>query len=50
MVMKIADPNVAAAFNVFPPVIRKKLIFLTLTIKFQFVNLDIVLQWRSLTI
>jgi len=24
MEMKIADPNVAAAFNVFPPVIRRK--------------------------
>ena len=32
MVMKIADPNVAAAFNVFPPVIRKKLMRLRMLI------------------
>lgn len=32
MVMKIADQNVAAAFNVFPPVIRKELMRLRMLI------------------
>ena len=32
MGMKIVDPKVAAAFNVFPPVIRKKLMRLRMLI------------------